>query len=1657
LELFNQLHGTERPLMEGEQRTRPAGGFATQRGINYQNRVAAFFAVCCLSEKTPVPGLPRSAVQSIRCETGEPLADILLTFESEGLAFVEVKRTIQLTPTRMKPVLLQVIQQYLVSDQGTAGGKFPWRRPLDPSRDRLMLLTSSESPESITKHLAACLIRIGPEADPDILPVVPLNEQETRAFADFHALTLEAWRELMGVAPPLEKVVRLYSLFRIGSLDVNPSEADEQHGQSFLANTVLFSPQESSKAWSSLVHAAAAASESRRSWSRQGIRQALLDAGFDLVSSPSYLPDIRSLREYTRLTLASLDHLATLTVHGRPVRIKRLVTQYLRTYTTEHSLVVVGDPGAGKSGVLHELGSGLRNDNEDVVFLAADRLEESLKTELGLRHDLGDVLENWSGVGMGLLIIDALDAARGSKALTVLRDLIRRVVGTAGSRWRVVASIRVFDLRYSQELQSIFRRPFGEAAPEYFQDRSSFLDLRHIKVPRFSSLEVADIRTQAPELDPVFESATPALQELLEVPFNLRLMAEMLSSDLSNSELTAIETQVGLLGQYWLHRVVKSATEGTARELVLVDVLRALVQERRLTVSKLRLRDAASTKEFASLCSDDVLVEQIANLHGRNIIGFSHHLLFDYAASRLLLAADFDHFLASLASERDLSLFLRPSIDLLFKEAWLKDREAFWHLLRSFSAHERVPAIAKIIGPAVIPELAKNEQDLLPLIEALKSADIRESDLAEQWVVHVVGAVLAGIPNSTLSLWSHFCHQVASSKCSLRVAAVCQSLVDHIVEGMNAEKTNSLEGSLALSHAAVLLLDRFLEMQPRDGWLVGRAISNVMDLFWVNREESARAIRKLITPEEVRNKGAEQGHWISRKVSLLFEIDPKLVEDIYIAFFSYEEESDEQTSMGGSQIMALTSNRRQDYHHTYWQLAQVFPRFLEKNFDRCAAIVVAAVNEYIEREHKVRDAEQVITYRIGDDDHTVLVDYSAIWDGSTVRADVLNIADAYFRKLEEFAKPGETVPKATETVLRLLGDAKYAYIPRRVLGIAKASGTAITKTVYPLLVSESALLSYDLSSAIGDVLKVGYKALEETQQAAIEGVLHHLPDGATGDVARARAHYRDRLLGCIPQELLVLPESRTRMAELALAGGAPKNRAPYVSAGFAASPYSAVDEMRERGVPVDAEPNATLREAADKLWDFASQFSNSTPKSSDVEAILPRMTFVREALSVSDPGVHAEVRNSADAYLVAACAAVAKWKNLDCSTPLGQTVKGILFAGLDSPVPEHHPEHDAQFDRSPSWGAPLQRIEAAAGIGCLLANKKCLNREVLENARRALRDPVPAVRFQIATRLLPLHDTDLAALWSVLRDLVRSERSTGVLSLALYAVMNPLSGRYRSEVLDLVKTVLSRHDLPEEGGDATEWCLRIATGLYLWQGDTYAYAVIEPLIQGTTFLPRRSAQCLNDIREALTFSSDVPKESDSVIRKRSFGLIEIITRSASVQMERLLDLEVKDRTEQWQTDFQGLARLIDYIGNQLYFSSGAYDGTNSTSKLDDDARRTFWEESRDAITRLSSIAIPSVAHHLIETLQSFVPFAPAEVFHAISNVVNSAKSWGYQYESMAVDLLVKVTERYLAEQRIVLQQDPRCREELIDILETFVSAGWPSARRLSYRLEEIFR
>ena len=117
----------------------------------------------------------------------------------------------------------------------------------------------------------------------------------------------------------------------------------------------------------------------------------------------------------------------------------------------------------------------------------------------------------------------------------------------------------------------------------------------------------------------------------------------------------------------------------------------------------------------------------------------------------------------------------------------------------------------------------------------------------------------------------------------------------------------------------------------------------------------------------------------------------------------------------------------------------------------------------------------------------------------------------------------------------------------------------------------------------------------------------------------------------------------------------------------------------------------------------------------------------------------------------------------------------------------------------------------------------------------------------------------------------------------------------------------------------------------------------------------------------------------------------------------------------------------------------------------------FWKHARPILELLAEFGYASLVHHLIQTLEYLLQFAPLEVFLLMGKVLSKGKEGGYQYESMAITLIVKIIEQFIAVYYQYLQESEACRRTLIEILDTFVDAGWPAARRLTYRLEEIFR
>ena len=79
------------------------------------------------------------------------------------------------------------------------------------------------------------------------------------------------------------------------------------------------------------------------------------------------------------------------------------------------------------------------------------------------------------------------------------------------------------------------------------------------------------------------------------------------------------------------------------------------------------------------------------------------------------------------------------------------------------------------------------------------------------------------------------------------------------------------------------------------------------------------------------------------------------------------------------------------------------------------------------------------------------------------------------------------------------------------------------------------------------------------------------------------------------------------------------------------------------------------------------------------------------------------------------------------------------------------------------------------------------------------------------------------------------------------------------------------------------------------------------------------------------------------------------------------------------------------------------------------------------------------------------------MFLEISRAVQSGKAGGFQFESLVADIAVRLVREFIATHRALLKDNKECRRALIDVLDTFVEAGWPAAQKLTFGLQDIFR
>ena len=721
------------------------GGSATHAGTNYQSRVAAWAAVQILAEQdvTPPWGLPADVtLEALHAEAPNPIDDLTLDTSAGGKALAQAKHTTNLETTPAS-ALGSTVEQF-VREFNVKGKIF------DPNKDRFILVTSPQSSTGIKINLPAFLIRMRTSSNPAAEWTAGSQDEQGAASVLRNHITRE-WQAIKGSPITDVDLVALIRLIHVHILDVDPGGQAEHEAKNTLRQRILKNAPDADNAWNALVTTTGTYAANHQRADRLALQRALTDAGLDLQAQRSYRDDIERLKAHTETTIDTLWDFSRIHVGTQTITIQRAAANAARTAAGQGHLLILGTPGAGKSGALYDVARQLSEQGADVVLFGVDQLEAastgSLRNELGLTHELANILTAWPGTRPSYLIIDALDAARTTGAARTLETIIEQVIESK-ERWRVIASVRKFDLRYKTKLQ----RLFCGIPPSLYRD-GEFLATRHVNIPALTDAELTQLAQQAPALDTLIATAPPPLKELLHVPFNLRLLAELLGTGITATELQPLRTQVELLDRYWTERIIRQDGQGDARELILRRTTDEMVQQRALSIR----RDVAIGNELAAskllddLLSSHVLAEWATQTGAtqRDKLTFPHHLLFDYAVARLSISPDHPTFIARLVAERDLLLAIRPSIELHYQRLWHSDPAAFWDL--TFKAiRADMPEIGKLIGPSIAALHAETLADYQPLLDRLNHSDpvVHEDGMAA--LRHVLNTLLANAqPGST--------------------------------------------------------------------------------------------------------------------------------------------------------------------------------------------------------------------------------------------------------------------------------------------------------------------------------------------------------------------------------------------------------------------------------------------------------------------------------------------------------------------------------------------------------------------------------------------------------------------------------------------------------------------------------------------------------------------------------------------------------------------------------------------------------------------------------------------------------------------------------------------------------------------------------------------
>jgi hypothetical protein len=1198
-------------------------------------------------------GVPGKVIM-VGAQTGHALDDVGAHTDADAYALFQVKAGLGLGAAEDSPLaraIGQALEQYTLRPV-PFGGQGP-QRVVEPGRDALVICTDKSAPASIRTDLKSAVRRAANQ--PAGTPFThELNAGEHTAIEVLLTHIRRIWVALVQAEPSDEEIRTFLRLLRIFTVDAESAEPEFSSSVTTLERVV---PAGSGPAaWRVLVDQGHEAAEQKLWLRRDDIVVALQNGGLPTEPLVAYRADIERLRRRSQL---NADALARSTRLPSGTHIERRISEHLNSAVDAGPVVLVGEAGAGKTGVAADLAQ-VRAQHQDVVLLqGADVIGPD---HVVLTHSMPEVFHAWSGPP-AVLVLDGLDAVRGSENRGALIRLVERLGST---RWTVLATVRTFDAHHDKTLQRAFAgTPVSDQEGETDPRLSG---IRHLLVGNLTDDELEAALAGSHALAELVSAASVDIRALLRNPFNLELADSLVQMNPADPErLGSVRSRLGLLQLYWQWRV--QAEDRTARDAVLGNLCRHMLLARDLrAVEQAPTVTATHSATVEALLRDGVLTVDPGIVSGaRRVLAFRHNILFDFAAAMYVLIDPLHpgHLLAELDRDPELPLVARPSLNLLVDHLWEhRAAGAFWDLCLDVAASDHLLASLAFAGRLLA--LARHADELNPLTEALSTPqnDARftaASTLTNQMAGALGSAAvladddLAGAIEPVAVLVLQLAQQARTTS-RFDQAALAADLLRALQR--RTPLAADAKGALTRARAVSALLDACRsapDILERVAGSVYRHLAAAIDVD----ADVAEAVERAVTDNNaITQWGGTVLHLLAQAVPALLRRDRTLAIEVCNLVWNFEDQRDEQVTFGGGPLLPMRESRSQQANHGRYVLATVFDEMCSADVLGAAVIFCDIANSGIRSpfpsgidptpDWPLNAGSAVGWLQFGDDlDHL---------GGSGASAKMANSLGAYISANVGGQPSVAAVVEAL--VARLHNTAGWS-------ALIQPSNDAVSlgRALLPALSSGSLLAHPETHESAARLLAALGHGDSSIAPAALEAAIRNARTLA--DAHGMSERLVDELLGCLDPQTVTDPAFRARLDQLATAGGP-----PAISARMEIRDYrvdsSLVSDLREDGLQLSAAEESAVRDL-DAEYTRAISAQQGQPHQELPDSALQDALVAASGVLAAMPNPDPRVKNL---QLQSARVLAADAQALP-GTAVGERIVQILFGAANDPHEGH--------------------------------------------------------------------------------------------------------------------------------------------------------------------------------------------------------------------------------------------------------------------------------------------------------------------------------------------------------------------------------------------------